>query len=445
MGDRPRQLALMALSAIARGVYADVALHRVLESEELSVGERSLATELVYGTVRRQRSLLALISALATQKSRQIPPKLSIVLQLGLYQLRYLERVSPNAAVNTTVELAKQNGFSGLSGFVNALMRQYVRLEATGKDPLPLPSDPVEKLGVLHSYPDWIVRGWIEQFGWEEAEKICRWCNRSPHIDLRVNPLQSNLAEVSQYLESAGVGVNRVLNLPQALRISGHAGKIEELPGFSSGWWSVQDASAQLVSHLLDPQPGETIIDACAAPGGKTTHIAELMQDKGTIWACDPKASRLKKLKQNQERLKLRSLQICEGDSRNLSQFYDTADRVLLDVPCSGLGTLHRHADARWRQTPDSVAGLTVIQQELLNEAINWVKPEGILVYATCTLNYAENQGAIASFLSRHHDWQIAPPPPAFPQELVNSDSQIQILPHQLSSDGFFMVRLQRR
>ncbi|PSB02589.1 16S rRNA (cytosine(967)-C(5))-methyltransferase [Merismopedia glauca] len=445
MQNHPRQLAFLALSAIERGVYADVALHRVLESEPLAQGERSLVTELVYGTVRRKRSLSALIPALATRKSRQLPPKLATILNLGLYQLRYLDRVSPSAAVSSTVELAKQNGFSGLSGFVNALMRQYVRLEATGVDVLPTPTDPVTRLGVLHSYPDWIVQLWIEQFGVEEAEKLCIWGNQSPSIDLRVNPLRSNMEEVIQQLENVGIAVTRVLELPQTLRISGNAGKIENLPGFSSGWWSIQDTSAQLVSHLLDPQPGEVIIDACAAPGGKTTHIAELMQDKGQVWACDLKASRLKKLKQNQERLNLQSIQIFEGDSRNLPQFKNTADRVLLDVPCSGLGTLHRHADARWRQTPDSVTGLTIIQQQLLEEAITWVKPEGTLVYSTCTLHPLENEHALASFLSRHPDWEIATPPATFPQSLVSPTGEIKILPHQFSLDGFFMVRLRRR
>jgi 16S rRNA (cytosine967-C5)-methyltransferase len=445
MENHPRQLAFLALLAIERGVYADVALHRVLDSTSLTKGERSLATELVYGTVRRKRSLAALIPVLVTQKSRQLPPKLTVILQLGLYQLRYLDRVSSSAAVSSTVELAKQNGFSGLSGFVNALMRQYTRLQATGVDPLASSTDPVVRLGVLHSYPDWIVKLWIEQYGVEEAEKLCIWFNHSPSIDLRINPLQSSLEQVKLELETIGIAGDRVLELPQTLRLSGNIGKIEDLPGFTNGWWSVQDTSAQLVSYLLDPQPGETIIDACAAPGGKTTHIAELMQDRGKIWACDLKASRLKKVKQNQERLNLRSIEICEGDSRNLPQFNNIADRILLDVPCSGLGTLHRHADARWHQTPDSVAELSRIQQELLESAISWVKPEGILVYSTCTLHPLENEKAIAAFLSRHQDWQIAPPPSTFPQGLVSSTGEIKILPHQLSLDGFFMVRLRRK
>ncbi|MBD1907063.1 methyltransferase domain-containing protein [Trichocoleus sp. FACHB-832] len=222
--------------------------------------------------------------------------------------------------------------------------------------------------------------------------------------------------------------------------------KIEKLPGFSEGWWTVQDSSAQLVSYLLDPQPGEVVIDACAAPGGKTTHIAELMGDNGAVWACDKTASRLRKLKENAERLGLQSIQIQLGDSRSLTQFINTGDRVLLDAPCSGLGTLHRHADARWRQTPDTVRELSQLQGELLDQVATWVKPGGILVYATCTLHPLENEGVIHSFLERHQEWQISPPNPNSPFSAFSTPAGwIKVWPQRHQMDGFFMVRLQQK
>ena len=213
---------------------------------------------------------------------------------------------------------------------------------------------------------------WLEQLGLTETEQLCEWMNQSPVLDLRVNRLLTEIDEVEAALQSAGVLVRRVPHLPQALRLIGSTGPIQQLPGFDKGWWTVQDSSAQLVTHLLNPQPNEVVIDACAAPGGKTTHIAELMRDTGTLWACDRAASRLRKLQENTKRLQLQSIQICIGDSRNLSQFKGLADRLLLDVPCSGLGTLHRHADARWRQTPDSVHELSVLQKELLQQTATW-------------------------------------------------------------------------
>ncbi|MEP0871723.1 16S rRNA (cytosine(967)-C(5))-methyltransferase [Trichocoleus desertorum AS-A10] len=441
----PRQLAFLALRSIQRDAFADVALDRVLQDAELSSQDRRLMTELVYGSVRRQRTLDALIDQLGKKKAHQQPPDLRTILHLGLYQLRYLNQIPASAAVNTTVELAKQNGFSGLTGFVNGFMRQYIRLVETAGDPLQLPSDPVQRLGTLHSYPDWIVQVWLDQLDLAETEQLCEWMNRPPHIDLRINPLRTSFDEVETAMQAAGVVVQRLPHLPQALRLLEPAGAIQKLPGFQSGWWMVQDASAQLVSYLVDPQPGDFVIDACAAPGGKALHLAELMQNQGTIWACDRTASRLKKLKENAERLGIHSTKISIGDSRNQPQFVGKGDRVLLDAPCSGLGTLNRHADARWRQTPDRVQELATLQQELLVAAATWLKRDGVLVYATCTLHPQENEQVIEAFLAQHPDWQIEPPAPNSPAAaFATPQGLVKVWPHRQQMDGFFMVRLKR-
>ncbi|MBH8566229.1 16S rRNA (cytosine(967)-C(5))-methyltransferase [Nostoc sp. CENA67] len=451
----PRQIALIALREVHKGAYADVALDRVLQKVNLPDSDRRLVTELVYGSVRRQRTLDALIDQLAKKKSHQQPKDLRTILNLGLYQLCYQERIPVSAAVNTTVELARENGFSGLTGFVNGLLRQYLRLVEQDKGnvssifnshlPLQLPENPVQRLGILHSFPDWIIQVWLEQLGFAETEKLCEWMNQTPTIDLRINPLRTNLEAVEAALQSAGILVRRIPNLPQALRLIGSTGPIQNLPGFSEGWWSVQDSSAQLVGHLLDPQPGELIIDVCAAPGGKTTHIAELIKDEGKIRACDRTASRLRKLQENARRLNLQSIEICTGDSRNLPQFYNTADRVLLDAPCSGLGTLHRHADARWRQTPESVQELSVLQKELIAHTSRFVKANGILVYATCTLHPAENEGVITAFLAENPNWQIEPLQADSPYSAYSTpQGWLKVWPHHHNMDGFFIVRLRK-
>ena len=438
----PRQVAFIALKEVHKGAYADVALDRVLQKYKLPDNDRRLMTELVYGSVRRQRTLDAIIDQLATKKNQQQPKDLRTILHLGFYQLRYQERIPVSAAVNTTVELAKENGFSGLTGFVNGLLRQYVRLAEKSSEPLKLPENTVEKLGILHSFPDWIIEVWLSQLGFEETEKLCNWMNQTPTIDLRVNILHSSLEEVKSAFESAGVLVKPIHHLPQALRLIGNNGAIQNLPGFHGGWWTVQDSSAQLVAHLLDPQLGDMVIDVCAAPGGKTTHIAELMGDKGKIYACDKTPSRLRKLKENAQRLNLQSIEICTGDSRNLPQFYNSADRVLLDAPCSGLGTMHRHADARWRQTPTSVQELSQLQKELISHNANFVKTGGILVYATCTLHPAENEEVISAFLAANPHWQIESP--SFDFGDISSPGWLIVWPHQLDMDGFFMVRLRK-
>ena len=446
----PRQLAFLALRDVyRRGAYADIALDRVLgvgtqHDLPLHGVDRALVTELVYGTVRRQRSLDALIDQLGKKKAQQQPPDLRIILHLGLYQLRYLDQIPDSAAVNTSVELAKENGLKRLSVVVNGLLRQYGR-KAANNDPLELPEDAVKRLGILHSFPDWMIEIWLEQLGIEETEQLCAWFNQPPAIDLRVNPLKTSIDEVELALVAVGVAVSRVPHLPQALRLTGGSGSIQQLPGFREGWWTVQDSSAQLVTYLLDPQPGEVAIDACAAPGGKTTHIAELMEDRGKIWACDRAVKRLRQLEENAGRLQLKSISICPGDSRSFSQFDQAADRVLLDAPCSGLGTLHRRPDIRWRQTPKKSEELSGLQRELLERAATWVKPGGTLVYATCTLNRLENEEVIQSFLDCHPNWQIQLPPSNSPTaSFVTSKGWIKVWPHQHQMDGFFMVKLKK-
>ncbi|WP_013320299.1 16S rRNA (cytosine(967)-C(5))-methyltransferase [Gloeothece verrucosa] len=440
----PRQLAVTILRDIYRkDAYTDIALDQGLKQAQLKSLDRGLVTELVYGIVRRVRTLDQLITQLGKKTATQQPPDLRIILQIGLYQLRYLDQIPVSAAVNTSVELAKKNQLGKLSGVVNGILRQYDRIQAQGKDPLELPSDRINRLGVLHSFPNWIVQQWLEEWGEGETEKLCEWFNQPAMIDIRVNLLKTTVEEVELGFSKAGVKVLPVPHLPQALRLIGGSRSISQLPGFEEGWWTVQDSSAQLVTHLLDPQPEEIIIDACAAPGGKTTHIAELMQDRGTIWACDRVASRLRKVQQNAQRLQLNSIKICSGDSRQLTQFRETADRVLIDAPCSGLGTLHKRPDIRWRQTPEKIEELSVLQRELLEEAASWIKPKGVLVYATCTLNPLENEKLIEAFLHHHPNWQIQPPLSSSPAAaFATTPGWIKVLPHLHLMDGFFMVKL---
>ena len=447
-----RQLALNVLLQVQAGAYADVALHRTLTQGALgesdSRGERSaeraFATELVYGTVRRQRTLDALIDQLGTRPADKQPPVLRLVLHLGLYQLRYLTAVPDSAAVNTSVDLAKANGLGKLSGVVNGLLRQYIRQAEQGPDPLKLPEQPATALGIRHSYPDWLVALWLDQLGPEETDQLCQWFNRVPTIDLRVNRQQTTVEAVKTAFEAAGIAVEPLPGLPFGLRLVNHQGSLPDLPGYDAGWWSVQDASAQLVGLLLDPQPGEAVLDVCAAPGGKATQMAEIVGEAGKVWACDRAPSRLKKITANASRLGITNLHTHAGDSTDLAQFHGQADRVLVDAPCSGLGTLHRHADARWRQSPESIVALAELQSALLAEAARCVKPGGSLVYATCTLHPAENEAVIEAFCHAQSQWRVQPPAHGFGHGLdVTPQGWVRVWPHRQNMDGFFMAKLQ--
>jgi 16S rRNA (cytosine967-C5)-methyltransferase len=454
-----RKLAYTALKAVHQGAYADVALHRALSRNSLGDNDRHLTTELVYGSVRRQRTLDALLDQLGTKPAAQQPIELRVIVHLGLYQLRYLNQIPDSAAVHTAVELTKSLNLGKLAGVVNGMLRQYLRQQNSQNsreqnsqnsrqqdsqaDPLQVPADPVAALGIRHSYPDWIVATWIEALGIEETAALCEWLNHPPAIDLRVHKRCTTVAAVTDAFADADIAIEPLPHLPQGLRLVGHGGNIRHLPGYDEGWWTVQDASAQLVSYLVDPQPGQTVIDACAAPGGKAAHMADLMGDTGVIWACDRTPSRLKKVTQTIHRLGLTSLRTHVGDSTTMTRFQGQGDRVLVDAPCSGLGTLHRHGDARWRQTPDTVQELAALQAQLLDQAATWVKPDGTLVYATCTLHPAENEDQIQRFLETHPSWAIVPPAAGSPvAPYVLPEGWIKVWPHRHHQDGFFMVRL---
>ncbi|WP_310485200.1 16S rRNA (cytosine(967)-C(5))-methyltransferase [Chamaesiphon sp. VAR_48_metabat_403] len=457
----PRQLVLFALKDIETGSFVDIVTDRLLAKFELSAIDRNLFTELVNGIVRRKRTLDAIIDRLASQPAHRQPPNLRQLLRLGLYQLRYLDRIPDSAAVNTTVDLAKANDLAGLAGVANGILRQYIRLQNEGAEVLNLPEDQIARLGVLYSFPDWLIEQWIAELGAEETELLCQAFNRSPKIDVRVNSLkievdlpsttpqlvklQQQRDKLIEIFQTAGIESIPIPYLSQGLRFVENVGAISQLPGYQDGWWTIQDSSAQLVTQILDPQPGEVIIDACAAPGGKTTHIAELMGNTGRVLAIDKTASRLKKMQQNLVRLQLDSVEILTGDSCGLSELINTADRVLLDAPCSGLGTLHRRADARWQKTPAQIYDLAQLQAKLLANTATWVKPGGVLVYATCTVCAIENEDVILPFLKTHPDWQIEPPPIDSPlAELASDAGWIKVWPHRLEMDGFFIVKLRR-
>ena len=439
-----RQIAFEALRAIDRGAFADVVLDRKLKKSQLSAQDKGLVTELVYGTVRRKRTLDALIEQFGKREASKQQADLRQILRLGFYQLRYLNTVPDHAVVDTTVRLAKAQRLGQLSGVINGMLREYIRQsQDQAVDPLVLPTDLTQRLGVLYSYPDWIIQVWRSMLPEAEVAALCEWFNQSPRVDLRINLKRCSLAEAEEVFQTAGVETDRMVEVPSALRIKGHFGAIAQLPGYTEGWWAVQDSSAQLVGYLLDPKPGEIIIDACAAPGGKSMHIAELMDNKGTVWSCDKTASRTQKIQQNIDRLGASIVHPLMCDSRDQAAFVGKADRVLLDVPCSGLGTLNRHADARWRQTPESVEGLVALQRELLSHTSTWVKPGGVMVYSTCTLHPAENEEQIQWFLNKHEGWAIEPPPAEFGL-FAMEQGWVKVWPHRQKMDGFFMMKLRR-
>jgi len=428
IGLAPRQVAWQVLQAVASGAYADAALERELQRQQLATADRALATELAYGTIRQRRLLDGWLDALGKLPAQRQPPRLRWLLHLGLYQLLFSDRVPASAAVSTTVELAKSGGLARLAPVANALLRSALRLRdggpasGTGTEPwqgLELPADAAQCLALRRSLPDWLAALLLQWLPVEAAEDFALASNLPHSMDLRINPLRASSEQLLAELRAAGLKVEPLPGLPLGLALQGRRGDLRLLPGFAAGQWCVQDRAAQRIASLLAPQSGQRVLDACAAPGGKSTHLAELMGDQGEIWAVDRSAARLERLRRNADRLGLNCIRTLAVDAQVLASekpaWIGYFDRILLDAPCSGLGTLARHADARWRINPEAIDALVKLQRSLLEALLPLLKPGGRLVYATCTVHPAENCDQVAALLADHpalsllESWQVWP------------------------------------
>ena len=434
VGLVPRRFAWEILEVVAAGGYADVAFDRVMRGSTLSVQDRGLVTEMAYGAIRQRRRLDGWLDRLGRVPASKQPPRLRWLLHVGLYQLLCMERIPDAAAVNTTVELAKRHGLKRLAPVVNGVLRAAIRAKQSG-EALDLPGDPALRLALQQSLPDWFCRDLQRWCGADQAERVARACNQVPPLDLRVNRLRCTPAALTAALEQHGLRVMPIPGCPDGLQVLEGGGDLRQWPGFEQGHWCVQDRAAQWVAPLLAPEPGDRVLDACAAPGGKATHLAELMQNKGEVWAIDRSAGRLRRVAANAARLGTDCLQAMAADASELldqkPQWRGYFQRILLDAPCSGLGTLARHPDARWRVSPDSISTLVPLQARLLDAMVPLLAPGGTLVYATCTIHPAENGERIASFLGTH---------PAF---VLRHEEQRW--PDPEGGDGFYAAVIQAR
>ena len=444
MTTTARDVALEIINkANSKGSYANLLLPKVLEKSHLTPRDKALATQLAYGTLRSQGTLDWLINRYA-KKQKKIKPKVMDILRLGAYQVYYLDRIPDRAAVNTAVDLSKAHYPKRVSDFVNAVLRQVSR----NKKKISFDSlkkDFPKYLSIKYSHPLWMTKLFLDTYGKRKAEAICKADNKVPDINIRVNTLRISVDAYEKLLKKKGYKVKRSKLCKDSMIIK-PKGLITNIFGYEEGLFSIQDQSSTLVGHIINPKPGESIIDVAAAPGGKTAHMVCLMKNKGTIIACDSSGQRLSLLDSLRDRLKLKIVIPLTVDARRLHLYVKrTVNKVLVDAPCSGLGTLARRPDERWRKSEKTIHTLSQLQLEILDSVARLVKKGGELIYSVCTLTKEETEQVCEDFLAYHPEFELADISKSLPGKMrTNSKYGIQILPHQFHSDGMFIAKFRK-
>lgn len=442
-----RRLAIDILERVAGGGYADRTLDAELQRQpQLDPRDRALATELVYGMLRQQGRLDYALARFCKQPLPKLESKVLLLLRLGAYQLLCLDRVPDSAAVDTTVQLARQLKLERATGFINGVLRALGR----GKEALAWPDPIREPLAYLQhslSLPAWLAERWLTELGAGEAGRLAAALLEPAPFCVRINTLKTDRERFLAALLTAGQRGEGTRFAPEGVIIRERAAS--PLPGDAEGWYQVQDEASMLIAPLLTPRPDERLLDACAAPGGKTTHLAALTGNRAQITALDLYPQRVRLVEQGAARLGCTGITARTWDLTLAPPFLlpESFDGVLVDAPCSGLGVLRRNPEARWRLQPADIAVLAERQAMILAQAAPLVKPGGRLVYAVCTVTPEETDRQVAAFLARHPAFRLEPLDdlvPAAWQELLDGQGCLRSWPHHFGLDGFFAARLAR-
>ena len=428
-GKNPRQIAAHVLQQRrANGKFIEDLLENALAGAQLPTADRALCQEIVYGVVRWQATLDWLIAR--KTGGRKQKPALQDLLRLGLYQIFWLDRIPGHAAVNETVELAKRNDFGAQAGFVNAVLRGFLR-EAGATKKL-LAELKISQPALGWSHPEWLVERWQKRRGVEKTMALLEWNNTPPKTFARANALKTDAGKLLEKWRDENVEYDFVrreqLEENLVFELKSHP-PLAKLESFRQGWFYIQDPSTLLAVRKLGAQPGETILDLCAAPGGKTTFLAQLMNNQGRIVAVDNSRERLKLLQENCARLGATCVETILPSTLN-PQPSTGFDRILVDAPCSNTGVMRRRVDLRWRIQPKEIQRLRDQQLDLLKQAASLVKSGGVLVYSTCSLEPEENAEVVKQFSNEQAEFRL--------------DYEHELLPFVDNVDGAFVARLER-
>jgi 16S rRNA (cytosine967-C5)-methyltransferase len=431
-----------------QGAYPDLALKSTLKKNpHISSLDIALLTELVYGVIRWLGKLDYIIGLLVDKKIKK--REVLNILRIGLYQLLFLDSVPDYAAISEAVNIAKTLYGQVIAGFVNAILRELSR----NRNNLHYPAkekSPISYIATNYSFPKWLVEKWVDEFSLDYTEKLCHTLNHIPFLTVRANALKITREDLILRLRNRSIEVTPTKYSPTGVTLLTNHDPAA-IPEFDSGLFTVQDEGAQLISYLLDPKPGEKILDACSAPGGKSTHIAELMQNQGEVIACDINHSRLKLVDSQSRKLGIEIVKTIGGDVSNevfLNENHkDEFDKILVDAPCSGLGTIRRNPDAKWKKSWGNILELSEIQFKILSQVSRRLKTDGIIVYAVCTLMPEENEKVSERFLEMNPGFKIDLRIKSIPwikADFLNENGLFISDPVRHNMDAFFAVRFRK-
>jgi 16S rRNA (cytosine967-C5)-methyltransferase len=424
--------------------YSNLLINDTIKKMTVPAIDVPLLTELVYGTVQYQKRLDFYLQAFSKKPLVKLDKWVLVLLRMTVYQLVFLDRIPDHAAINEAVEIAKSRGHKGISGMVNGILRSMLRGDLPDYH---LIDDEVERMAVETSHPEWLLKRWIEQYGKDKARQIATANLATPVQSVRVNKVRISKQEVIALLKEDGLEIEESELIPESLRIK--RGSVVKTSAFKQGLVTIQDEGSMLVAKILAPNPTERVLDACAAPGGKSTHLAELMNDTGDIISVDIHAHKVKLIEQQKDRLQLKAIQGMVSDARELKESFpnEQFDKILVDAPCSGLGVIQRKPDLKWSKQSADVNRLAMIQDEILEKVWPLLKKNGRLVYSTCTIDQEENEDVVESFVKRHHDAEFDDTFSERLPELIRDHKEpltgmVQLFPGEFGTDGFFISSL---
>lgn len=437
-----REIALKVLEEVStKKAYANLALNKILNSnKQLTPLDRSFITELTYGVVKSTNTLDWFLQGLIKKDFKKLPSAIMNILRMGIYQIYFLDKIPVSAACNEAVNLTKKYGHPGTIKLVNAVLRNFARQ----KDALVFPDaqdNLVQNISLRYFHPEWLVKEWLRKFGKEETILLCDYNNQPSKLSARTNTLKISRDDLLKVLAENDVLAEKSLWVAEGIILS-DTGQLNKLPAFKAGLMQIQDESSMLASHYLQVQAGHKVLDMCSAPGGKATHLAQLMNNDGKIIACDIHPHKLILINDNAKKLGIDIIETVVRDGTTLcEEFVNSMDRVLVDVPCSGLGVLGRRADARWHKNPQELEKLPELQLAILNNAAKYLKVGGRLVYSTCTMLAAENEDVVESFLTQNSQFKIVEIEHPRTKEIL---PYVNLYPQTDNMDGFFISVLER-